>query len=143
VGILTPFGVEGDGHAHPEIHGGPRKAVLLVAAEAIDELAARGYPVFYGALGENLTTRGLDRRMLRAGQQFRIGTALIELTQPRRPCSTLEIYGPALLREIFNPLVKAGDTASPRWGMSGFYAAVLESGEVRVNDIISLEATLA
>ena len=64
-GVITPLGLEGDLCAHPEIHGGPRQAVLLIAAETVDELIARGYPLYYGALGENLTTRGLDRRQLR------------------------------------------------------------------------------
>ena len=47
--------------AHPDIHGGPRQAVLLIDADTVDELVARGYPVGYGALGENLTTSGIDR----------------------------------------------------------------------------------
>ena len=50
---------------HPQIHGGPRKAVLIVASEVVDELTARGYPLFYGALGENLTTSGLSIRDIR------------------------------------------------------------------------------
>src|SRR6266498_3852682 len=62
---VTPLGLVGDEHAHPAFHGGPRKAVLLVAAEVVDELAGRGFPVFYGALGENLTTSGMDVRRLR------------------------------------------------------------------------------
>ena len=53
----TPHGIQGDSWAHPQIHGGPRKALLIVCAEAIDELRAEGYPVFPGALGENLTVR--------------------------------------------------------------------------------------
>ena len=57
----------------PQIHGGPRQAVLLIAAETIEDSIARGYPLFYGALGENLTTRGLDPRQLRIGQQLRAG----------------------------------------------------------------------
>ena len=57
-GWITPLGIEGDLHAHPEIHGGPLKAILIVASEVVDALAARGYPLFYGAMGENLTTRG-------------------------------------------------------------------------------------
>ena len=65
--FLTPLGFEGDAVAHPGLHGGPDRAVLLAAAEAVDELAARGYPLFYGAMGENLTTRGLDRANLRPG----------------------------------------------------------------------------
>jgi MOSC domain-containing protein YiiM len=109
----------------------------------VDELIARGYPVYYGALGENLTTRGLDRRQLRIGQQLRAGGALIEITKVRGPCSTLDIYGPTIQQEIYDRKVKAGDHASPRWGMSGFYVRVIQPGPVRINDIISVEATLA
>jgi MOSC domain-containing protein YiiM len=141
--MITPLGLEGDSWAHPEIHGGPRQAVLLITAETIDELAGRGYPVYPGALGENLTTRGLDRRQLRLGQRLRAGDALLELTKVRVPCDTLDVYGVTLGREIYDKLVKAGDPASPRWGMSGFYAAVIEPGRVRVDDIITVEATLA
>jgi len=142
-GLITPLGIEGDLCAHPQIHGGPRQALLLIAAEAVDELIARGYPVGYGALGENLTTRGLDRRQLRLGQRLRAGGALIELTKVRVPCGTLDVYGPTIKQELYDSRVKAGDPASPRWGMSGFYASVIEPGPVRVDDIIRLEATLA
>jgi MOSC domain-containing protein YiiM len=141
--VLTPPGLEGDGHAHPIIHGGPQQAVLLMAAETIDDLAARGYQVFYGAMGENLTTRGLDRRMLRTGQRYRIGPALIELTKVRAPCSTQDVYGPGLRREIYDADVRAGDTSSPRWAMSGFYAAVIEPGIIHVDDPVSLDSELA
>jgi MOSC domain-containing protein YiiM len=79
-----------------------RQAVLLIAAETIDELKARGYPVFYGALGENLTTRGLDRRQLRIGQQLRAGGAVLEITKVRGPCAALDVYGPAIKQEIYD-----------------------------------------
>jgi MOSC domain-containing protein YiiM len=141
--LVTPRGLEGDLCAHPEIHGGPRQAVLLIAAEVVDELIARGYPLFYGALGENLTTRGLDRRLLRIGQTLRAGGARLEITRLRGPCSALDVYGPTLKQEIYDKRVKAGDPASPRWGMSGFYATVIEPGPVQVQDIIMVEATLA
>jgi|SRR5581483_1887946 len=140
---ITAYGIEGDSWAHPRIHGGPDKAILLMDADGIDELARRGYPVYYGALGENLTVRGLDRRGLRTGQQLRAGTALLELTRIRVPCSTLDVYGAAIQREIYDGRVKAGDVSSPRWGMSGFYARVLQPGIVRVKDIICVVATLA
>ncbi len=142
-GLLTPLGFEGDVHAHPTIHGGPRKAVLLIASEVVDELQSRGYPVFYGALGENLTTRGIRIRDLRIGDQLRAGGALLEITQPRGPCSALRVYGESLRDEIYDSGVKALDPTSPRWGMSGFYARVLTPGPVRNDDIISLMATLA
>jgi len=141
--LITPLGLEGDSWNHPEIHGGPRQAVLVIAAESIDELIARGYPLYYGALGENLTTRGLDRAQLRFGQRIRAGQALLELTKMRAPCATLDVYGGAIKQEIYDKRVKAGDHASPRWGLSGFYASVIEPGLVRVNDIITVEATLA
>jgi MOSC domain-containing protein YiiM len=142
-GIITPLGLEGDSCAHPEIHGGTRQAVLLIAAETVDELIARGYPLYYGALGENLTTRGLDRRQLRIGQTLRVGGALLQITKVRAPCSTLDALGPTIKQEIYDTKVKAGDHTSPRWGMSGFYASVIEPGPVRTNDTIQVESTLA
>src|SRR5581483_2361378 len=108
-----------DRHAHPNIHGGPRKAVLLVAAEVVDELVGRGYPLFYGAMGENLTTRGIPFRDLRPGDQVRAGTALLEITEPRGPCSALDVYGESLRAEVYDSQVRARDPSSPRWGRSG------------------------
>ncbi len=133
--FLTPLGFEGDSVAHPEVHGGPLQAVLLITAEGIDELVARGYPLFYGALGENLTTRGLDRRMLRGGQRFRIGEAIVELTRLRRACKSLDVYSPQLKTEIYEKDMQPGH---PAWGLSGFYAAVLKPGWVRAGDPIVL-----
>jgi len=128
-GRVTPLGLEGDSWAHPKIHGGPRQALLLITREAVDDLIGKGYPLFYGSLGENLTTDGLDHRTLRTGQRYRIGQeVVIEMTKPRGPCNTLDVYGSSLKYEIYDSLVKAGDPASPRWGMSGFYASVVEGG---------------
>src|SRR5436305_6141896 len=100
--IVTPLGLEGDSCAHPQIHGGPKQAVLLITAETIEELAARGYPVYPGALGENLTTRGLDRSQLRYGQRLRAGTALLEITKRRSPCDSLDVYGATIKQEMFD-----------------------------------------
>ncbi|MFB3829100.1 MAG: MOSC domain-containing protein [Bryobacteraceae bacterium] len=140
---LTPRGVEGDSWAHPRIHGGPEKAVLVLDSETLEELSRRGYPVYPGALGENLTTAGLDRRQLRIGQLLRAGEAWLEITRIRVPCASLEVYGPAIRQEIYDQRVKAGDVSSPRWGMSGFYARVIRPGTVHAEDIISVVATLA
>jgi MOSC domain-containing protein YiiM len=136
-------GLEGDAQAHPKLHGGPRKAVLLIAAEVVDDLAARGYPVFYGALGENLTMRGLDVRGLRVGDRLRAGGATLEITQLRVPCGQLDVYGESLTGDLYDARVKAGDSGSPRWGMSGFYASVVEAGAVAPGDIIAPVAQLA
>ncbi len=135
-GLISFLGIEGDRHAHPEVHGGPRQAVLLVSSEGIDELKGRGYPLFWGALGENLTTRGLDFRRLKVGQRLRAGGALLEITKARGPCTALDVYGASLKDEIYDARVKAGDADSPRWGLSGLYASVIEPGPVRPDDII-------
>ena len=142
-GLITPLGIEGDLHAHPEVHGGPRQAILIIAAEVVDELRARGYPLFYGAMGENLTTRGLTIRDLRMGDQIRAGGTLLEITKPRGPCSALNIYGETLGREVYDRQVKERDHTSPLWGMSGLYASVLEPGLVRAGDAIMVVAKLA
>ena len=141
--VVTPLGIEGDHHAHPEIHGGPRKALLLICSEGIEELKQGGFPLYPGALGENITTQGLDRRALRIGQRWRIGGIVVELTRVRVPCSTIQIYnagivsGASISAAIYDQEVKAGDPSSPRWGLSGFYAAVVEPGVIRAGDPIA------
>ena len=135
---MTSLGVTGDGHAHPEIHGGPRKAILLITSEGLDELKERGFPLFPGALGENLTTLGLNRRDVRIGQRYRIGEVLLEIVKVRAPCDTLSVYGHGIQRAIYDQEVKAGNIASPLWGLSGFYASVLQTGTIHPGDPIHL-----
>jgi MOSC domain-containing protein YiiM len=138
--LVAPLGVEGDRQAHPGIHGGPRQAVLLIAAEVVEELQRRGYPVVFGSLGENLTTRGIDVRELRIGDRLRAGGALLEITKPRGPCSQLDVYGPRIKKEIHDKRVEARDPTSRHWGMSGFYLSVIEPGPVAPGDIIAIVA---
>jgi MOSC domain-containing protein YiiM len=142
-GFVAALGIEGDMHDHPRFHGGPRKAILIIASETVEELQRRGYPVFYGALGENLTTRGLAIRDLRIGDQVRAGGSMLEITAPRVPCLQLDVYGPAIKQEIYDQKVKALDASSVRWGMSGFYASVLAPGPVGPGDPIEVLATMA
>jgi MOSC domain-containing protein YiiM len=136
-GLLAPLGLQGDGHAHPQYHGGPMKAILAVTAEVVDQLIAEGFPLFYGALGENLTIRGIDARWLRSGQRWRAGQAVIELTTLRIPCSALTVYdlpGRPLRSAIWDDKTKAGDPSSPVWAKAGFYASVVQPGEIRPGD---------
>ncbi len=141
-------GLSGDIWAHPGVHGGPQQAVLLIAGEAIEQLAERGFAVYPGALGENLTTEGLDRRNWRAGQQYRVGGAIIEFTKLREPCATLNVFGRdrdgiPMQKAIYDSAVKLGDISSDLWAMSGFYARVLKHGVVRPGDGITLESDMA
>jgi len=135
---VTPEGIRGDSWAHPQFHGGPQQALLLITSEGIAELIEQGYPLHAGALGENLTVTGLDRRQMRIGQRYRVGEVLIELTKMRAPCATLKVYGPSIGQAVYDHQVKAGDASSPRWGLGGFYARVLHGGVVRPRDIIQL-----
>ena len=132
-GELTPTGFTGDAWRY-SFHGGPRQAVLLITIEGIEELVAQGFPLYPGALGENLTTRGLDRRALRFGQRLRIGEATIELTKMRQPCATLNPYGRGIQAAMYDARVVKGDPESPLWGLSGFYASVVKPGIVRPGD---------
>jgi MOSC domain-containing protein YiiM len=133
---VTRLGITGDVQRNKKYHGGPSKALLLIAAEVIDTLKQEGWPLFYGALGENLTTEGLDHRQWRAGQRFQAGGVCLELTTPRQPCRNLYRYGTGLAKQIYDAGVKRGNPSSIYWGMSGFYASVIEEGNIHTLDRI-------
>jgi MOSC domain-containing protein YiiM len=136
-GELTAAGITGDSWRY-RFHGGPKQAVLLITLEGIEELVAQGFPLSPGALGENFTTRGLDRRALRFGQRLQVGTAVIELTKMRQPCATLDGLGSGIQAAIYDARVRKGDHESPLWGLSGFYASVARPGTVRPGDAVTL-----
>jgi MOSC domain-containing protein YiiM len=135
---VTVRGIAGDGWRHPSFHGIPKRALLLITAEGLDEIHALGFLVYPGALAENLTTRGLDRRALRIGQRFRCGAASIQLTEPRLPCGAISVYGAGIQAAIYDVRAMKGDPASKVWGLSGFYASVIEPGRVCPGDLITL-----
>jgi MOSC domain-containing protein YiiM len=137
-GDVTFDGIAGDGWRHPQFHGIPKRAILLIASEALGEIKVMGFPVYPGALGENLTTHGIDPRALRIGQRFRSGSARIQLTEPRFPCDTISLYGKGIQDAIYDVRVMKGDPSSNVWGLSGFYASVTEPGIVRPGDCIEL-----
>ena len=132
---VTERGIVGDAWRYP-FHGGRRRAILLITLEGIDELVAQGFALFPGALGENLTTRGIDRRELRLGQKLGIGSAVIELREIRTPCGTLDVYRPHIQAAMFDARVQRGDSTSPRWGLSGFYASVIQPGIISSGDAV-------
>ena len=127
-GDITLRGIAGDLWRHPQFHGIPKRAILLITSEGLDEIKGMGFPVYPGALGENLTTRSLDRRALRTGQRFRCGGAVIRLTELRFPCDTISVYGKGIQEAIYDARAMKGDPSSKVWGLSGFYASVLEPG---------------
>lgn len=142
--MLESDGIEGDRHRDLLHHGGPDKAVLMIAAELIDSLAARGFPLFYGALGENLTVSGLDPHLWRSGQRYRVGPgAVIQLTRLRTPCANLHVYGPPIKAELYDSRCNAGDFTSPHWAHGGFYARVVRAGLIFAGAPVILESDVA
>lgn len=137
-GVLETRGFVGDDWNNKKHHGGPLQAVLLIRNELLQQLKAKGYSVFPGALGENITTEGLSYSSLRIGDRLQAGEALVEITKIRTPCFKLDIYGEGIQKELYDLRVKQGDVDSPLWGNSGFYAKVLQPGIVRAQDIITL-----
>ena len=142
--MLSALGIDGDRHRNLKYHGGPDKAVLMIAAELIDRLNAMGYPVVYGSLGENLTVAELDPHLWRAGQRYRIGEdAVIELTTLRTPCGNLDAFGPSIKAELYDARCKAGDVTSPKWAHGGFYARVVRPGLLAQGAPVALESDIA
>ena len=58
-----------------------------------------------------------------------MGEVIVELTKMRAPCHQLDGYGAGIQKAVYNkPAVKADDHTTPTWGLSGFYASVIEGG---------------
>jgi MOSC domain-containing protein YiiM len=110
------------------VHGGPEKAVYAYPSEHYEfwlhELPGTKLP--WGVFGENFTTEGLFENSTFIGDSFRIGGAMVTVTQPRMPCYKLG------LRFGRNDIIKRF-LASHR---TGFYFSVAEEGEVRAGEPI-------
>jgi len=119
--------LEGDDQSDREVHGGPDKAVYSYAVEDIRWWEAElGRDLQLSAFGENLTTSGIDVSGALIGEQWEIGTALFEVSQPRSPCWKLG--------------VKMEDPAFPRkftnGGRPGAYLRILREGILGAGDPI-------
>jgi MOSC domain-containing protein YiiM len=90
---LRTLNLDGDKQVDLTVHGGPDRAVYAYPSEHYDfwraELNQPELP--WGSFGENFTTAGLIEDAVHVGDQFRIGTALLTVTQPRLPCYKLGI----------------------------------------------------
>lgn len=129
--VLGPSGLEGDRVSDDRVHGGPDKAVCCYPSEHYAHFSARlGVELAVPAFGENFTTAGLVETEVCIGDTFRVGAALVQVTQPRQPCAKLAMKHdtPDLIRWV-------NET-----GYTGFYFRVLESGPVAAGDALTLLA---
>ncbi len=91
--IVGPINIKGDAQADLNVHGGPDKAIYAYPSEnwrwweREQSLACEP-----GTFGENLTLCGATEDDIRIGDQFRWGTALLEVSQPRAPCYKFAIH---------------------------------------------------
>ena len=128
--MLRTLDLDGDRQADLSVHGGASKAVYVYPSEHYDywkqKLPEMKLP--WGMFGQNFTTTGLFESELNIGDKFRVGSAVVMVTEPRMPCYKLGI------RFSRSDMIKRF-LASER---TGFYFAVLQEGEVGVGDQIEL-----
>ena len=122
--------LDGDRQADLTVHGGKNKAVYAYPSEYYSYWRAE-FPNMHlpwSMFGENLTLAGLVDDTVHIGDHFRVGSAILTVTQPRLPCYKLGIkFGrDDMLKRFLDS------------GLTGFYFAVLEEGEVAAGDPITL-----
>lgn len=122
-------GLDGDQIGDLVNHGGPDQAVYAYAAEDLQAWSGQlGRALSPGQFGENLTTSGIDLTEARAGDRWRVGGALLEISGVRIPCSVFQ-----------------GFLDEPQWvkrftlgRMPGPYLRVVEEGPVAAGDAIEV-----
>ena len=126
--MMRRLNLNGDGQGDPTVHGGVHKAVYIYTVEhyAYWKRELGRNDLTYGQFGENLTVEGLLEEYVHIGDVFRVGEALVEVSQPRVPCFKLGI-------KMRNARIVKPFLASER---VGFYVRVLEEGEVGAGDAI-------
>ncbi|MGJ8672232.1 MOSC domain-containing protein [Rubritalea sp.] len=126
---LTKFGIEGDEHADELVHGGCDKAICVYPSEHLPYWEkALGLELKNGGFGENFTTVRQLETMVCIGDTYRVGSAILEVTQPRQPCWKL-----AKRYDLKELALRVQET-----GKTGWYLRVLEKGNVEPNSIITL-----
>ncbi len=125
-------GIKGDIQVDRRVHGGAEKALHQYAIPsyasmhaAFPELATR-MPI--GSMGENLTVLGMHEDNVHIGDIYRIGSALVQVSQPRNPCWKIN--------SKFDDERLAKFIATQH--IPGWYYRVLEAGNVELGDSMDL-----
>ena len=143
--LIAGLGVEGDAHFGEKVQHLSRvrrdpdspnlRQVHLIQAELHDELRAKGFRVEPGAMGENITTRGVDLLGLPSNARLHIGhEAIVEVKGLRNPCVQLDGLQQGLMQATLD---KDADGNLIR--KAGVMAIVIAGGEVKPGDAIRLE----
>ena len=143
--LVAGLGVEGDAHMGEKVkhryHAAKNpeapnlRQVHLMHEELFDELRTGGFNLQPGAIGENVTTHGVDLLALPKGAQLRLGAeAVIEVTGLRNPCRQIEAFQPGLLTAVLGR-----DAEGQLIRKAGVMAIVIKGGDVKVSDSIALE----
>lgn len=126
--VLGDEDVEKDNVIDRRYHGGKDKACYLYSADHY-KYWQKIYPELempWGMFGENLTIEGLNEAEINIGDTFKIGSAVVQATQPRQPCFKLEFrFGD---KNIVRKFIDSG--------FSGVYVRVLENGAVKSGDLM-------
>ena len=126
--MLGKLNLDGDGQADLIGHGGIYKAAYAYSVENYDywkrELGRTD--LAFGQFGENFTVEEMLEDEIHVGDVFRVGAALVEVTQPRVPCYKLGIKMD--LRGFEKTFLASGRV--------GFYLRVLEEGVVGIGDVL-------
>ncbi|MBB5062371.1 MOSC domain-containing protein [Granulicella mallensis] len=127
---VETLSIVGDSQADLVNHGGKDKAVYFYPSEHFPFWAeVLGKPQLHpGDLGENFTSKGVLETDVFIGDTWRVGTALVQITQPRSPC-----YKLAIKHERADLVTRFLEATKP-----GFYASVLREGVVRAGDSMEL-----
>lgn len=136
IDLLAGLGVRGDAHCGAAVQHRSRVArdpgqpnlrrVHLVQSELFDELAARGFAVASGDIGENIATRGIDLLALPTGTRLHIGPqAVVRLTGLRNPCAQLDAFQPGLMAAVLGR-----DAAGRLLRRAGVMGVVEQGGRV-------------
>jgi MOSC domain-containing protein YiiM len=143
--LIAGLGVEGDAHAGVTVQHRSRVArdpsqpnlrqVHLIHRELLDEVDEAGFTVPPGAMGENVTTAGIELLDLPVGTRLRLGAdAVVEVTGLRNPCLQIDGYEPGLMKRMVG---RDADGKVVR--RAGVMSVVVESGLVRPGDPIAVE----
>jgi MOSC domain-containing protein YiiM len=119
----------GDAQADREAHGGPDKALYAYAVEDLRWWERElGQSLAHGQFGENLTTEGIEVNDALVGERWKMGTVVLEVSEPRIPCWRLGV-------RMDDPKFPRRFTEALR---PGAYLRIVVEGEVGAGDEIEV-----